>query len=98
MIVNVKACTTVKSKFVELLIFFNIFFFSFSGIGNASAISPEQAGEAAYNWLLENPNPFGEKMGDNIREILSYKGDKAGNIGYYLVILDPNGQGDSIYF
>jgi hypothetical protein len=78
----------------KFYLFLTILLFPFlSGvnISQANPINEAQARLAALNWLSENPQPFGENMGRVIKDSVAYKGDTAGDVGYYLVMLEPNG-------
>lgn len=46
---------------------------------------------AVNNWLSDEAGSFGENLGHSVKEVRLYKGGASGNIGYYLVILEPNG-------
>jgi hypothetical protein len=43
------------------------------------------------NWLRDEAGNFGEHIGQSVKEVWLYKDGQSGNIGYYMVILEPNG-------
>lgn len=57
----------------------------------ARSVTEAEVRTMAVNWLAENNKPMGEKMGSSIKEIIRYRGEIAGNVGYYLVLFSPNG-------
>jgi hypothetical protein len=57
----------------------------------SSPVTEADVRTVIINWLIENPNRFGEQLGTDISEIKLYKGGMGGSAGYYLVTLEPNG-------
>ena len=64
----------------------------FASEAGAGFVNVEQARLAAQNWLVKNVGaPMDTSLGQNIRQIKHYYGEKYGNAGYYAVFLDPQG-------
>jgi hypothetical protein len=57
----------------------------------AAPISEFQARLAVSNWLTAKTAHFGENLGEAISAIKLYRGGQYGNIGYYLILLEPLG-------
>ena len=57
----------------------------------ARSVTEAEVRTMAVNWLAENNKPMGENMGSSIKEIIRYRGEIAGDVGYYLVLFSPNG-------
>ena len=57
---------------------------------NARHVNEVQARKAVEGWLAHGSH-FGEEMGDQIAKMVLYKGGVNGPIGYYLVVLEPQG-------
>ena len=57
----------------------------------AEFISETQARNVAVSWLNSEGTTIDPPMGRKIENVVSYTGGRAGNIGYYLVLLDPSG-------
>lgn len=71
--------------FISCLFLFDLF------IGSpavARSVSENEARQAVENWLEMKSTHMGENLGNKIEQVIAYKGDRSGAIGYYLAILD----------
>ncbi|MDR1583292.1 MAG: hypothetical protein LBS55_08560 [Prevotellaceae bacterium] len=75
-----------------IFLLFIVFFWIFAETRCFSnPISAEQAGTAVRRWVEDGSGTIEETLGQTVKTIKRYDGEKSGNIGYYLVILNPAG-------
>jgi hypothetical protein len=80
-----------RVKFVVVL-FSAIFFAAFvAQVTLADPITEFQARQAVSNLLMHDSSHFGENLGEIVGDVRLYRGGQSGDIGYYLVLLEPSG-------
>jgi hypothetical protein len=83
----------VKNMLQSMLFIISIVFFWISAETRSfsNSISAGQAETAVQRWVADGSGTLGETLGQTVKTLKRYEGEKSGNIGYYLVILEPAG-------